>query len=227
MPAPTKKKPDWDLQQDVACELAWDTRIAPTEIGIAVKGGVVTLTGTVDSWAKVRAVDEAVHRVSGVVGLVNELVVELPGSSQKADAEIARAVRQALEWDVTVPDRQISSSVSHGTVTLEGKVAFWSARADAERAVERLTGVKHVVNRIEVAPEQPLDAGEARRTIEQALARHARREARHLDVRTVDGTVTVTGVVQSWSEKEAVAGALRGTRGVRQVVNDLVIQPQD
>ena len=192
-----------------------------------MKGGVVTLTGTVDSWAKLRAVDEAVHRVSGVVGLVNELVVELPGSSQKADAEISRAVRQALEWDVTVPDRQVRSSVSQGIVTLEGTVAFWSARADAERAVERLTGVKHVVNRIEVAPDQPVDAGAARRAIEQALARHARREARHLDLQTLDGTVTVTGVVQSWSEKEAVAGALRGTRGVRQVVNDLVIQPQD
>jgi len=67
----------------------------------------------------------------------------------------------------------------------------------------------------------------ARRVIEQALARHARREAGHLDLRAADATVTVTGVVQSWSEKEAVAGALRSTRGVRQVVNDLVIQPQD
>lgn len=227
MTMPAKKKPDWDLQQDVACELAWDTRVSPTEIGIAVKGGVVTLTGIVDSWAKACAVDEAAHRVAGVVDVVNELVVELPGNSSRTDSEIARAVRQVLEWDVTVPDRQIRSSVSHGTVTLEGTVPFWSARRDAERAIERLTGVKHVVNRIEVVPDQPVDAGEARRAIEQALARHARREAHHLDIQTVDGTVTVTGVVQSVAESEAVAGALRGTRGVRQVVNGLVIQPQD
>lgn len=227
MITPAKKKPDWDLQQDVACELAWDTRVTPTEIGIAVKGGVVTLTGTVDSWAKARAVDEAVHRVNGVMDVVNHVTVELPGSSQRTDIEIARVVREALEWDVTVPDQQIRSTVSQGTVTLEGKVAFWSARTDAERAIERLIGVKHVVNHIDVEPDQAVDVAVARKAIEQALARHAKREARHIDLQAVAGAVTVTGLVQSWAERDAVIGALRGTRGVRQIENGLAIRPQD
>jgi len=227
MPNQAKRKPDRDIQQDVASELAWDTRVSPTEIGIAVKDGVVTLTGTVDSWAEVRTVGEAVHRVSGVLDVANDLDVKPPGSNGRTDSEIARAVRQALEWDVTVPDQQIRSTVSHGTVTLDGTVAQWSARSDAERAIERLTGVVRVLNHIEVQPNQALDVSRLHKAVERALERHAEREARHIDLDAVEGTVRVTGLVQSWLERDAVIGAIRGTRGVRQVVNELIVRPQD
>ena len=55
----TIKKSDQDIKADIARELAWDTRVAPTEIGVQVKDGIVTLAGTVDSWAKVRAAAES------------------------------------------------------------------------------------------------------------------------------------------------------------------------
>ena len=120
---PRIKKNDHDIKADIARELAWDTRVAPTEIGVQVKNGVVTLAGTVDSWAKVRAAAEAAHRAPGVLDVANDLVVNPPGSAHRSDADIAHAVRHALEWDVTVPDRQIRSTVTGGIVTLEGIVA--------------------------------------------------------------------------------------------------------
>src|SRR6187455_2911048 len=132
----TTMKPDRDIQQDVACELAWDTRLSPTEIGIQVKDGIVTLTGTVDSWVELRAAQDAAHRVASVLDVANELVVKLPDSAQRTDSDIAQAVRRALVWDVRVPDAQIRTTVSRGIVTLEGEVADWSQRSDAERAVE-------------------------------------------------------------------------------------------
>ena len=149
---PTSRKNDQDIKADIAREFAWDARVAATDIGVQVKNGIVTLAGTVDSWAKVRAAAEAAHRVLGVLDVANDLVVNPPGGAHRSDADIAQAVRHALEWDVTVPDRQIRSTVSAGNVTLEGTVGGWSERADAERAVERLTGVKRVVNEIKIEP---------------------------------------------------------------------------
>jgi osmotically-inducible protein OsmY len=174
---PTGKKTDSDILHDVARELAWDTRISPTEIGLQVKDAVVTLTGTVDSWAKLRSAQEAAHRVAGVLDVANDLAVKPAGSAERTDTEIAQAVRRALEWDVLVPHQHIRSTVAHGTVMLEGTVTHWSQRFDAERAIERLAGVKRVANRIEVEPDEKVNLDRARHAVDKALERHAEREA--------------------------------------------------
>jgi osmotically-inducible protein OsmY len=225
MTLPPAKKTDTEIQHDVARELSWDTRLAPTDVGIIVKNGVVTLAGAVDSWAKVRAAEEAAHRVRGVLDVANDLEVKLAGSGRKTDSEIAEAVRRALEWDVTVPHERIQSTVSHGMVTLEGTVSYWNQRTDAERAVERLAGVKRVLNRIEVRPSEQIDVEAARRAVEGALERHAAREAARIDVRATEGTVSVAGVVDTLQEKQAVLGAVRGTRGVQRVEDQLRVKP--
>jgi osmotically-inducible protein OsmY len=219
------RKTDSQIQQDVARELAWDTRVSPTEVGIAVKNGVVTLTGAVSTWAKLRSAEEAAHRVAGVLDVANDLIVNPPGGQLRTDTDIAQAVRTALEWDVTVPDHQIRTTVSQGTVTLEGTVSYWTERADAERAVERLAGVKRVLNQIEVVPTEQVDVSAAHRAVEKALERHAEREAARIDLHAIEGTVNVAGIVQTWQEKEAVLGAVRGTRGVREVEDHLRVQP--
>jgi osmotically-inducible protein OsmY len=218
------KKIDADIQQDVARELAWDTRLTPNEIGIQVKDAVVTLTGTVDSWAKLRAAQDAAHRVAGVLDVANDLSVKPLGSSERTDSEVAHAVRQALEWDVMVPDQQLQSTVSHGVVTLAGKVESWAERADAERAIERLKGVRHVINFIQINTAETVDLAAAHHAVANALQRHAERDAARIDLVDADGAVNVSGVVHSWQEKEAVLGAVRATRGVRQVDDHLRIE---
>jgi osmotically-inducible protein OsmY len=210
---------------DIERELAWDTRVAPTEIGVQVANGIVTLAGTVDSWAKVRAAAEAAHRAPGVLDVANDLVVRPPGSAHRSDADIALAVRHALEWDVTVPDKLIRSTVSGGVVTLEGAVGGWSERADAERAVERLTGVRRVANEIKIEPEVRASLTEVRLAVEKALERQAAREASRIDLVVAGGTVNAIGTVHSLREKQAVLGAIRGTRGVAEVSDQLSVEP--
>jgi osmotically-inducible protein OsmY len=220
------RRTDSEIQQAVLRELKWDTRVEETDVGVEVDGGIVTLTGTVTSWAKRIAAQEAAHRVVGVLDVANDLVVKPTGSAGRTDTEIAQAVRQALEWDVTVPDEQIRSTVSHGIVTLEGEVAHWNQRFDAERAIERLAGVKRVLNRIEVKATEELSLDRARHAVERALERHAEREAGRIQLQATDGTVIVTGVVHSLHEKETVLGAVRGTRGVGDVSDHLRIEPR-
>lgn len=219
----TEKKTDWDIHNDVRREMIWDTTADLSDIGVGVKHGIVTLSGSVDSWAKLRAAEEAAHRVSGVLDVANDLVVNRPSSGQKTDASIALAIRQALEWDVFLPDEKIRSTVRDGIVTLEGDVAYWSQRSGAERAIERLAGIRRVINRIEVHPVEPIDLDSAHRAVRAALERHAAREAAHIELRATGDKVVLTGVVHTWQEREAVVGVVRQTRGVREVIDDLRI----
>jgi osmotically-inducible protein OsmY len=218
------KKTDAEIQQDVLHELEWDTRVLETEVGVAVERGVVTLSGAVGSWAKREAAQQAAHRVAGVLDVANDIEVHLPGTGPRSDADIARAVRDSLEWDVFVPDSRIRSTVSKGQVTLEGEVDFGKQRSDAERAIRNLLGVSRVINRIEVTPPK-VPAAELRLAIEAALHRQAQREARRVQLELKDGLVTVTGVVHSHSEREAVVGAVKGTPGVTRVDSHLRIEP--
>jgi osmotically-inducible protein OsmY len=148
-------KTDAAIHQDVLRELHWDSRVEETEVGVEVDRGVVTLTGTVGSWAKRVAAEEAAHRVAGVLDVANDIEVKVPGELTRTDTEIAQAVRHALEWDALVPDQRIRSTVSHGWVTLEGEVDTWTEREDAARAVQNLIGVHGVTDRMTVRATRP------------------------------------------------------------------------
>ena len=213
-------KTDAQIHHDVLEELKWDSRVDETEVGVQVASGVVTLTGTVTSWAKRVAAQEAAHRVIGVLDVANDIKVKAPGGLTRTDTEIAQAVRRALEWDVFVPEEKITSTVADGWVTLDGAVDRWSQRYDAERAVRNLTGVKFVVNKITVKPTKPVTE-DVRRAIEQALERRAEREARRIRVDVKDGAVTLTGTVHSWAERKSVVAAARFTPGVQMVEDRL------
>jgi osmotically-inducible protein OsmY len=141
---------DSDIQRAVLRELEWDTRLREAEIGVEVDRSIVTLSGIVTSADKRQAAQEAAHRVAGVLDVANDIEVKPPGSG-RTDADIARAVRDALEWDVCVPDSRIRSTVSQGNVVLEGQVDNVRQREDAARALRELAGVASIVNRIEVA----------------------------------------------------------------------------
>src|SRR4030081_2312382 len=110
--SPTKTRSDADIQRDVLEELKWDARVQPNEIGIAVKDGVVTLTGWVDSFPKKWAAEEAAVRVRGVKAVANDIEVRLPTSAERTDADIAAAALRALEWDAFIPTDKVKVTVS-------------------------------------------------------------------------------------------------------------------
>jgi osmotically-inducible protein OsmY len=213
-------KTDAQIHHDVLDELKWDSRVEETEVGVQVADGVVTLTGTVTSWAKRVAAQEAAHRVVGVLDVANDIEVKTPGGLKRTDTDIAHAVRQALEWDVFVPEDRITSTVTDGWVRLDGTVDTWSQRAAAERAVRNLAGVKYVVNQIVLHGAKPATE-DVRQAIERALERRAEREARRIRVEIKDGIVTLKGAVHSWAERKSVVAAARYTPGVHAVKDQL------
>jgi osmotically-inducible protein OsmY len=217
-------KSDSQIKGDVLNELKWDSRVDETDVGVQVKEGIVTLTGSVNVYAKKIAAREAAHRVHGVLDVVDELQVKVSGIGARTDTDIARAVRDALEWDAFVPDEKIRSTVSLGIVTLEGAVETWSQRADAERVVRGLAGVRGVIDQITVAA-KAVDTTRLKTDIEEALERQAEREARRIGITIKDGVVLLTGRVRSWVEKETIDRVVGFAPGVRRVDDRLVVDP--
>jgi osmotically-inducible protein OsmY len=212
---------DEEIQRDVLEELKWDTRVQPNEIGVAVKDGIVTLTGWVDSYLKKIAAEEAAHRVRGVKAVANDIEVRLPTSSERTDADLAKAALNALEWEAAIPADKLDVTVSKGWVTLKGEVEYGFQKRLAERVVERLSGVKGVTNLITVKPR--LSPEDLKQNIEKALVRNAETDARRITVEVEGSKVILRGTVRSYAEKKAAEDAAWAAPGVSEVENRIVI----
>ena len=214
---------DEELQQEILREFKYDASLQPNEIGVAVKDGVVTLTGYVDSYLKRWAAEEAAHRVRGVKAVANDIEVKLPTSSQRTDADIAAAVTRALEWDAFLDIDKLDVTVSKGWVTLKGEVEWGFQRADAERVVRRITGVRGVSNMITVKPRQHPTPDEMKKRIEDALVRSAETDAKRINVEVRGDKVILTGTVRAWAEKQEAERVAWSAPGVASVENRIVV----
>ncbi len=218
----SETKSDATIQREVLQELHWDPRVTETEVGVQVREGVVTLAGTIQSYGKKVAAGEAAHRVSGVLDVANDLVVQGSSTKGPTDTEIAVAIRDALLWNTFLDETKIHSTVSDGWVVLEGTVSEWYQQRDVRTAIEHLEGVRGVTNKLEVESDT-VDPDELRASIELALARQAHDETQPIHVEVEGGVVTLSGVVRSRAEREALERAAGYAPGVLRVQDDLVV----
>lgn len=214
-------KTDAHIKADVTDELAWDPAVNATGIGVAVKDGVVTLTGHLDSYAEKHTVERAVKRVAGVRGIALELDVKLAAEHKRSDSDIAQAAATALQLNSLVPDEKIQVLVENGRVTLTGEVDWSYQLASAEQCVRPLAGVRGLSNRITI--KSRASSKDVGAQITAALTRQAAREAKHITVEVEGSVVTLWGKVHSLAEREAAVGAAFSARGVSRVVDKLEV----
>jgi osmotically-inducible protein OsmY len=140
---------DFLLKHNIESALSWEPRIKePEAIAVAVRNGIVTLSGRVESYMEKLDAERAATLVSGVKAVVTELEVCLPSFSERTDEHIARAAVNALEWTTGVPQDRIEVTVQYGWVTLKGAVCWHYQRIAAEDEVKSLTGVRGILNLI-------------------------------------------------------------------------------
>lgn len=216
-----KQKNDTNLRADVLDELKWDPSIREKEIAIAIKDGVVTLGGFVDTYAQKLAAERAVKRVSGVKAISEQLEVKLSHGLERTDTELAHRVLDAMRWDVEIPDERLKAKVENGWVTLEGEVDWNFQREAADRAIRYLGGVKGLSNLIGVKPQ--VKEKDVAKRIKDALRRHADREADRIMVAATGGVVTLDGKVDTWTERAEVEQAAWSAPGVSRVEDRLLV----
>lgn len=168
-------KSDIDIKRDVEEELRLNPDLDATDIAVAVKSGVVTLSGFVRSYSQRWEAERTVKRVNGVTGVANDIEVRLPVFNQRPDPEIARDAVSAVQSELPYSSEHIRVIARDGWLTLEGQVEWNYARERAERAVRRVRGVKGVTNLIQVSPRVP--PVEVRRKIEKSFRRSAEVDA--------------------------------------------------
>jgi osmotically-inducible protein OsmY len=215
-------------------------------IDVDTHGGIVTLSGAVDSQLHR---DEAVRIAKSVRGVsqVHDRLAVDANARRVSDAEWRMPDAASPTWITTKIQAQYYAhpdlrpwnidvdTAPGGVVTLGGKVGSPGDRDEAVRIAERTEGVTRIDDRISVQPETAATSG----TLDRAAAtisdgwmtskiqsRYFVNDdvrGRNIDVDTTDGIVTLTGTVANQSERVHALAIARNTEGVRGVRDDLTV----
>lgn len=209
------------LKDRVEAELAWDPRLDASRIGVSARDGIVTLSGSVATYAEKMNAQHAAQRVRGVRGIAENIDVRPFGDVGTSDDEIARRAVISLQWDVMAPSEAIQLIVEDGYVTLTGEVAWDFQRTAAARAIQKLPGIRQITNGITL--KSRAQAGDIHTRIRDALERQGQIDAAHIQVSIDGGEVRLTGHVNSWPERSVIEHAVWGAPGVHAVDNQTTI----
>ena len=210
-----------DIREAVQKELEFDPLVDSSGITVKNMNGDVALNGTVPSYPQYLQAAAAARRVQGVTKVHNHLMVMLPAADYQDDPMLTTAANNALALVVTVPG-SVEASASDGDVWLTGMVGNRFQRDAAEQAVAGVTGVRGIVDDIEIFSD--VEAANVSDLVEDALFRYGLlADDSDIRVGASDGAVTLTGHIRTWAEHDAVIDAAWRGIGVKDVRDDLVV----
>jgi osmotically-inducible protein OsmY len=219
-------KTDRQIRDEVEAELDWDPSFDSRQVGVAVKNGIVTLSGHVNAFPDRWAAQKAAQSVADVKAIANEIEVKLPFDVKRSDTEIAEAALNVIKSNQSIPAANLKLTVRDGWLTVQGEVN-WRYQSNAvDTAVRGVHGVKGVENLIVIKPlGVNASAASVKMKIEGAFQRHAHRDAKKIRVTVENGVVTLEGEVPSWQEREDAETAAWAAPGISQVDDRLIVRP--
>lgn len=213
---------DSAIKRDVEDEIKYDPSIEDSDqISVAVKDGIVTLTGFVKRYVDSYYAEKAAKRVAGVKAVANDIQVKLP--TERTDPEIAEEAVRALKRELWNAADKVKPVVKNGWLTLEGECEWNYQKEWAERAVRSIHGVKGITNLIVVKPK--VTPSDIKKKIEDALVRNAMTDADRITVEVDGSKVTLRGTVRSWVERQEAERSAWAAPGVASVENKITVAP--
>lgn len=143
------------------------------------------------------------------------------------DTSLRQDIIDELEFEPSVNAAHIGVAVSEGVVTLSGHVASYAEKVAAEKAVQRVKGVRAIAEEIEVrypGDKQTQDDEIAARAL-AILRWNSVVPADQVQIRVQDGWVTLTGQVDWQFERLAAEAQIRRLSGVAGVMNSITLKP--
>jgi osmotically-inducible protein OsmY len=213
------------LQKSVQDALKWEPFLNAAAIGVSVENGIVTLSGTVDNYAKKAEAIQAAKSIIGVKAVVEKIEVHLNYAWIRDDADIASEVLNALKWNWQIQNDAIKVAVEDGWVTLDGYVKWNYQKLSIANAVKNQIGVKGLTNNITI---QPISTDEIeKKSIENALGRNSSIDERNITVTVSGHRVILTGNVHSLNEKLEAEKTAWNACGISDMDNELIVGQEE
>lgn len=209
------------IEHSVRSELHWSPHLDTRDVAVKVQDGVVTLTGTARDALESEEIEDITKRVTGVLGVANDLRIRSPQDVVNSDTQIATAIISMLKLELPTLATSTKVLVKHGRVTLEGNTEHKFLRDQAEVLARRMRGVAEVSNDIVV--KLKADPNEIKRRIEAAFHRLIEVDCHSVKVAARGCVVTLEGEVRSHAERMEAQRTAAETPGVTQVRNNIVV----
>jgi osmotically-inducible protein OsmY len=213
---------DEEIKKMVVDELYWDDRIDASKIMVKVENGNVIITGSVPSYMVRDLAERGVSRIRGVMAIKNHLTVMYTGFP--SDEEIRFSIQNLITANPELRKEDIHVSVGGGIATLNGSVTSYWKKTQGRRIACAANGVLDVVNKLTVVPTKKVSDRAIAEDVIAAIERNTYADIKNITVEVKNGVVTLTGSVPSWAAFDSAQDAAEFTRGVVNVINDLVIQ---
>jgi osmotically-inducible protein OsmY len=197
--------------------------LAAAEIGVTAREGVVTLSGTVDCYAKKSEAEDAAQKVTGVKVVIDHIEIKtFSDLHERDDTDLAGEVLNAFQWNWEIPQGNVKVKVEDGWITLEGEVQWNYQREAAGRITRKLVGVRGVSNKVTIKADNLTRIEKI--AIESALARNWSIKEQDIHVEVSNNTVILSGIVGSWYERDEAERQAWKAPGVELVDNELVVE---
>ncbi len=227
-------RPDADILRDIRAALVQDPATESYQVAVSVRKAVVSLSGSVGSYAEKQLVARIAKSVKGVKRVVNDVAIDYKGT--RTDSEIAGDVTARLQWDIWIDGDLLSATVQDGKVALVGEVgsAVEKSRAIDDAWVNGVVGVDGTGLIVQpwfrdAAQRKQRYAvrsdGEIEQAVRAALRYDPRVSAFSPDVTVEGGVVLLGGSVGNLKAKTSAEQDVRNTLGVAAVDNLLEVRP--
>lgn len=146
----------------------------------------------------------------------------------KTDLEIQKDVSEEIKWEPALTNDHIEVSVNNCIVTLTGTVDAYYKKNKAQKAANRVVGVKTVVEKLDVRLPSAIEKTDAeiKDAVQNELKWHSSVMADKIKAQVNNGIVTLDGEVEWDFQRTAVRSAIENLTGVRGIINNLRVVPR-